>query len=131
MKTTLLTLSCVLATLLCGVLATHAVAADASPAGTIHIRRADSRKAFAPYPPSTLIEGISLGDRIIDGVTSGDQWAPTWADDGHLYSGWGDGTGFGYRGGWNDRWTTYLGVPRVEGNPPNLIKLSLQCSDQH
>jgi len=86
---------------------------------TIHIRSADTRKAHAPYPPSTLVEGITFGERIIDGVTSGDQWATTWADDGHLYSAWGDGTGFDYRGGWNDRWTTYLGVPRVENNPPN------------
>ena len=86
---------------------------------TVHIRPADTRKAHAPYPPSTLVEGITFSDRIIDGVTSGDQWAMTWADDGHLYSAWGDGTGFGYRGVWNDRWTTYLGVPRVVGNPPD------------
>jgi CubicO group peptidase (beta-lactamase class C family) len=85
----------------------------------IPIRSDESREARAPYPPSTFVEGITFGERIIDGVTSGDQWATTWADDGHLYSAWGDGTGFGYRGGWSDRWTTYLGVPRVEGDPPD------------
>jgi len=67
----------------------------------IHIRSADTREAHAPYPQSTLIEGITFGDRIIDGVTSGDQWAMTWSDNGLLYSAWWDGTGFGYRGGWN------------------------------
>jgi len=86
---------------------------------TAYIRSDESWQAHAPYPPSTFVEGIAFGEPIIDGVTSGDQWATTWADDGHLYSAWGDGTGFGYRGGWNDRWTTYLGVPRVEGYPPN------------
>nr|MBC8372163.1 serine hydrolase [Planctomycetota bacterium] len=86
---------------------------------TIHINSADSRQAHAPYPPSTFVKGVTFSERIIDGVTSGDQWATTWADDNNLYSAWGDGTGFGYRGGWSDRWTTYLGVPRVEGNPPD------------
>jgi len=94
---------------------------DASDAWheTAYIRSDESQRAHAPYPPSTFVEGVSFGERIIDGVTSGDQWATTWADDGQLYSAWGDGTGFGYRGGWSDHWTTYLGVPRVEGNPPN------------
>ena len=53
---------------------------------TIHIRSADTREAHAPYPPSTFLEGLTFSERIIDGVTSGDQWAMTWADDGHLYS---------------------------------------------
>jgi hypothetical protein len=75
--------------------------------------------ANAPYPPSTFIKGVSLSDLVLDGVTSGDQWPATWADDAHLYSAWGDGTAFGYRGGWGDRLTTYLGIARVEGDPPN------------
>jgi CubicO group peptidase (beta-lactamase class C family) len=93
--------------------------APSSERDTIHIRSADARRVGGPYRPSTLVEAVTFSDRIIDGVTSGDQWATTWADDGHLYSAWGDGTGFGHRGGWNDRWTTYLGVARVEGNPPD------------
>jgi hypothetical protein len=86
---------------------------------TIYLRSSQTQVANAPYPPSTLIEGVTFSDLVIDGVTSGDQWAATWADDGHIYSTWGDGTGFGYRGGWDDCWTTYLGVARVKGNPPN------------
>jgi Acetyl xylan esterase (AXE1) len=51
---------------------------------TIRIRSAEAGGARAPSPPSTPVKGIAFGERIIDGVTSGDQWAATWADDGHL-----------------------------------------------
>jgi len=44
----------------------------------------------APYLQSSLIESVQFSDLTIDGLTSGDQWAMTWADDGHLYSAWGD-----------------------------------------
>jgi hypothetical protein len=50
---------------------------------------------------------------------SGDQWAITWADDGYLYAGWGDGTGFGHRGRWRDQWSTYMGLARISGDPPD------------
>jgi hypothetical protein len=78
-----------------------------------------NHRTKAPYSRSTLIESIQFSGLAIDGVTSGDQLVITWTDDGHQYAAWGDGTGFGYRGGWNNRWTTYLGIPRVEGNPPD------------
>jgi hypothetical protein len=51
-------------------------------------------------------------------MTVADQWAATWTDEGHLYSAWGVGTGFGHSGGWDDRWTTYLGIACIEDNPP-------------
>lgn len=35
---------------------------------TIHIRSADTRKAHTPYPPGTLVEGVTFSDRIIDAV---------------------------------------------------------------
>jgi CubicO group peptidase (beta-lactamase class C family) len=78
-----------------------------------------------PYPQSTYISGMTFGDIILDkdvngpDYASGDQWAGTWADDGHMYMGWGDGTGFGHRGGWRDRWTSFMGLARIEGMPPN------------
>lgn len=77
-----------------------------------------------PYPQSIYISGITFDDLILDkdvnapDYASGDQWAGTWADDGHMYMGWGDGTGFGHRGGWRDRWTSYMGLARIEGMPP-------------
>jgi hypothetical protein len=79
----------------------------------------------APYPPSKVISRVDFTDLILHrnlhrkNYASGDQWPITWADDGHLYLGWGDGTGFGYRGPWNDRWTTFMGIARAEGSPPN------------
>ena len=78
-----------------------------------------------PYSQSTCISGVTFGDLILDkdvngpDYASGDQWAGTWADDGHMDMGWGDGTGFGHRGGWRDRWTSFMGLARVEGMPPN------------
>jgi hypothetical protein len=41
-----------------------------------------------------------------------DNWPITWADDGHQYSSWGDGGGFG---GTNDNGRESLGVARIEG----------------
>ncbi len=78
-----------------------------------------------PYPQSTYISGVTFGNLILakdvngPDYASGDQWAGTWADDGQLYMGWGDGTGFGHRGGWRDRWNSFMGLARVEGMPPN------------
>ena len=46
--------------------------------------------------------------------SDGDLWLNTWADDGNIYSGWGDGKGFG------DTWTDF-GVARLTGDMPNLL----------
>jgi len=78
-----------------------------------------------PYSQSACIPRVTFSDLILDkhlrgpAYASGDQWAGTWADDGHLYMGWGDGTGFGYRGGWNDPATAFIGLARIEGMPPD------------
>ena len=78
-----------------------------------------------PYPQSAYISGVTFGDLILDKDTngpdyaSGDQWAGTWADDGHMYMGWGDGRGFGHRGDWGDPSNSFMGLARVEGAPPN------------
>lgn len=78
-----------------------------------------------PYPPSARIPRVTFSDLILDkhingpDYASGDQWAGTWADDGHLYMGWGDGTGFGHRGGWRDPSTAFMGLALLEGTPPN------------
>jgi len=78
-----------------------------------------------PYPQSVYIPRVSFTDLILDkevtgdDYASGDQWSGTWADDGHLYMGWGDGTGFGHRGNWRDPTTAFMGLARLEGIPPN------------
>lgn len=52
------------------------------------------------YPQSAYIPCVTFSDLILHkdiagpDYASGDQWAGTWADDGNLYMGWGDGTGF-------------------------------------
>lgn len=71
----------------------------------------------APYPKSEVITGFELDwsthRRGADG--SGD-WGSTWADDGHLYTAWGNGGGFG---GSNVDGRVYLGFARIEGDPDN------------
>lgn len=49
-----------------------------------------------PYPPSAVIKEIvwaPAGDITRD-ARDGDNWPVTWADDDHIYTTWGDGTGF-------------------------------------
>ncbi|HEY7529932.1 MAG TPA: hypothetical protein VIC56_04575 [Gemmatimonadota bacterium] len=52
---------------------------------------------------------FSMHDRLASGS---DNWPLTWADDGHQYTTWGDGGGFG---GTNRDGRVSLGVARVEG----------------
>ncbi len=70
----------------------------------------------APYPPSPLIAGVALDFTTHQRHAPGsDNWPTTWADDGHLYSAWGDGGGFG---GTNTASRVLLGVARIAGDPP-------------
>ena len=85
----------------------------------------------APYPASPVIDSISWDfDNLIRLARGSDSFSPTWAADGNLYTGWGDGTGFGNGGnGWveGEGFVGYeapdrvgLGFARIEGNPDNL-----------
>ena len=49
-----------------------------------------------PYPPSPLITGIRWAgsESIVRKAEGGDNWPMTWADDGALYTAYGDGWGF-------------------------------------
>lgn len=66
-----------------------------------------------PYPQSQVITGVQydLGShqRLAPGS---DNWPITWGDDGHQYTSFGDGGGFG---GTNSDGRVSLGVARVEG----------------
>jgi hypothetical protein len=70
--------------------------------------------AVPPYPPSPAIErtefDFSSHQRLAIGS---DNWPTTWADDGNLYTAWGDGGGFG---GSNSKGRVALGVARIEGD---------------
>ncbi len=79
--------------------------------------------ATPPYPPSRMITGIvwdfcspltSIASKVAAGS---DLWVITWADDNALYTGWGDGGGFG---GSNRIGRVTLGIARVAGSPDNL-----------
>src|ERR1035438_5410192 len=50
----------------------------------------------APYPPSPVIRGITWHwDTYRTAAVGSDLWPVTWGPDGHLYTAWGDGGGFG------------------------------------
>lgn len=68
-----------------------------------------------PYPPSKAITGVSFDAKTLRTEAPGsDIWPITWAADGHLYTSWGDGGGFG---GTNKEGRVSFGVGRVEGGP--------------
>lgn len=57
---------------------------------------------------------ISFDESSIERQAIGsDNWAVTWADDGHQYAPWGDGGGFG---GTNSEGRVSLGIARIEGD---------------
>lgn len=71
----------------------------------------------APYPASAEIERVEFdwGTHRREAPGS-DNWPTTWADDGNLYTAWGDGGGFG---GDNKKGRVTLGVARIDGGPDN------------
>jgi hypothetical protein len=68
-----------------------------------------------PYPHSETIVGLAWGNEIVrlGGERTGDNWPLAWADDGLLYTAYGDGHGFGPRAA---DYTLAFAV--VSGTPP-------------
>jgi hypothetical protein len=67
----------------------------------------------APYPPSPVITDVTFEWSSHERYAPGsDNWPVTWADDGHQYTAWGDGGGFG---GTNGDGRVSLGVAVVKG----------------
>jgi hypothetical protein len=67
----------------------------------------------APYPPSPVITDVTFEWSSHERYAPGsDNWPITWADDGHQYTAWGDGGGFG---GTNGDGRVSLGVAVVKG----------------
>jgi hypothetical protein len=74
-----------------------------------------SAQATSPYPASPVIKGISFDWSTHIRLAQGsDNWPITWAADGHQYTVWGDGGGFG---GTNRLGRVSLGVAKVQGPP--------------
>ncbi|MHC4702511.1 MAG: serine hydrolase domain-containing protein, partial [Planctomycetota bacterium] len=57
------------------------------------IAMAAGKQSNAPYPPSPIIRGVEWApvDTIVRKASGSDNWPTTWADDGNLYSAYGDG----------------------------------------
>ncbi|MEK7816982.1 MAG: hypothetical protein AAB281_01870, partial [Actinomycetota bacterium] len=74
----------------------------------------------APYPPSPVISGITWDapSTIVRQAGGSDNFPITWGADGHLYTAWGDGGGFG--GG-----DAGLGVARLSGSPATFTGTNL------
>ncbi len=65
------------------------------------------------YPPSRQIGSVWFEMTTLDELAPGsDNWPLTWAADGHQYTSWGDGGGFG---GTNVDGRVSFGVGRIEG----------------
>lgn len=68
-----------------------------------------------PYPPSPVIAGITWHWETHRTAAPGsDLWPVTWGPDGHIYTAWGDGGGFG---GTNSDARASMGFARIEGPP--------------
>lgn len=73
-----------------------------------------------PYKRSNLIEKIIWDDpsTVVRKAPGSDNWPLTWTSDGHLYTCWGDGGGFG---GTNTKGRVSLGVARIVGRPEDFV----------
>src|SRR5439155_21138371 len=80
----------------------------------------------APYPPSPVITGITWAPKetIARAAEDSDIWATTWADDGHLYTAYGDGTGFVPK----VPEKLSLGLARIEGGPDRFTGVNIRSA---
>ncbi len=80
----------------------------------------------APYPPSPVIKGVTWAPvaSIVRNAKGSDNWPITWADDGHLYTAYGDGNGF--EPGIAEKLS--LGFARVEGGPENFAGVNIRSA---
>jgi hypothetical protein len=88
-----------------------------SPAGPVLAQSA------GPYPASDVIDSITWDWSTHTKAAPGsDLWPVTWADDGNLYTAWGDGGGFG---GTNSDGRVSLGIARMEGPPESYSAVNI------
>jgi len=80
----------------------------------------------APYPRSPVIRSVAWAPAatIIRKAKGGDNWPCTWADDGHLYTAYGDGNGFEPK----VKGKLSLGFARIEGAPPDIRGVNLRSA---
>jgi hypothetical protein len=83
-----------------------------------------AQKLRPPYPPSPAIARIEWApaSEIIRLAPGSDNWPLAWADDGALYTAYGDG--FGFEPLLREKLS--LGFARVEGNPPAIRGVNIR-----
>ncbi|MGV3660559.1 MAG: DUF4185 domain-containing protein [Prosthecobacter sp.] len=87
------------------------------------IQAAKTDATVAPYPPSPVIQGITFHDETERLLAPGsDIWPLTWAADGHQYTVFGDGGGFG---GTGRDGRVSLGVARIEGERKGYVGVNV------
>jgi hypothetical protein len=81
----------------------------------------------APYPQSPVITGMSWAPVAEIARISGnaDNWPITWADDGNLYTAFGDGSGFD-----NSTPRLSLGFAKVAGMPQGAVGTNIRSSGE-
>ncbi len=79
-----------------------------------------------PYPPSKVIARVDWAPKetIVRAAKDSDNWPITWGDDGHLYTAYGDGTGFVPK----VPEKLSLGLARVEGGPDGFTGVNLRAA---
>jgi hypothetical protein len=78
----------------------------------------------APYPASEVIQGIEWvpARTIVRKAEGGDNWPITWADDGNLYTAYGDGQGFEPKVGKK----LSLGFAKILGGPQDFKGVNIR-----
>lgn len=76
----------------------------------------------APPQSGTAITSITFGSTITTEAAGSDNHPLCWAEDGHQYSSWGDGSG---TGGDNSETRVSLGFARIEGDYPGFTYVNV------
>jgi hypothetical protein len=104
--------------------ATAAGLLAAALAGPAAFAGAPPAAARAPYPPSPVIRSVAWAPKaaIARAARGSDNWPVTWADDGRLYTAYGDGWGFEPK----VKGKLSLGFARVEGPPDGFRGVNIR-----
>jgi CubicO group peptidase (beta-lactamase class C family) len=102
------------------------VAAVKSTAAPTQNKTRKTAGPVIPYPPSPVIKSIEWApkDTILRQAKGSDNWPMTWADDGALYTAYGDGNGFEP----HRKEKLSLGLARIEGVPPHFTGVNLRSA---
>ncbi len=94
----------------------------------VRSRGENDRHSRAPYPQSPVIERLTWAPKgtIARKAKGSDNWPLAWADDGNLYTAYGDGHGFSPRVGRK----LSLGFAKVSGSPSEFRGENIRSPDE-